>query len=74
VVAFTLSGASSGQRWPSQGVTQAHHTLEHSNGRERNAFLFLEEMMNKVFDMSDVNNFGQDLTGKPIKVVSEIIA
>lgn len=31
VVAFTLSGASSGQRWPSQGVTQAHHTLEHSN-------------------------------------------
>lgn len=32
VVAFTLSGASSGQRWPSQGVTQAHHTLEHSNG------------------------------------------
>ncbi len=31
VVAFTLSGASSGQRWPSQGVTRAHHTLEHSN-------------------------------------------
>ena len=31
VVAFTLSGASSGQRWPSQGVEQAHHTLEHSN-------------------------------------------
>ncbi|MFM2416398.1 MAG: hypothetical protein RL385_1121, partial [Pseudomonadota bacterium] len=31
VVAFTLSGASSGQRWPSQGVNQAHHTLEHSN-------------------------------------------
>jgi len=31
-------------------------------------------MMNKVFDMSDVNDFGQDLTGKPIKVVSEIIA
>ena len=31
VVAFTLSGASSGQRWPSQGVDQAHHTLEHSN-------------------------------------------
>ncbi len=34
VVAFTLSGASSGQRWPSQGVTQAHHTLEHSNDIE----------------------------------------
>jgi len=34
VVAFTLSGASSGQRWPSQGVTQAHHTLEHSNDVE----------------------------------------
>lgn len=31
VVAFTLSGASSGQRWPSQGVKQAHHTLEHGN-------------------------------------------
>jgi hypothetical protein len=31
VVAFTLSGASSGQRWPSAGVEQAHHTLEHSN-------------------------------------------
>jgi hypothetical protein len=31
VVAFTLSGASSGQRWPSEGVNQAHHTLEHSN-------------------------------------------
>ena len=31
VVAFTLSGASSGQRWPSQGVNQAHHSLEHSN-------------------------------------------
>jgi hypothetical protein len=34
VVAFTLSGASSGQRWPSQGVTRAHHTLEHSNDVE----------------------------------------
>ena len=31
VVAFTLSGASSGQRWSSQGVEQAHHSLEHSN-------------------------------------------
>ncbi len=31
VVAFTLSGASSGQRWPSKGVNQAHHTLEHDN-------------------------------------------
>ena len=31
VVAYTLSGASSGQSLPSQGVTQAHHTLEHSN-------------------------------------------
>jgi hypothetical protein len=34
VVAFTLSGASSGQRWPSQGVTQAHHSLEHGNDVE----------------------------------------
>ena len=31
VVAYTLSGASSGQSWPSRGVSQAHHTLEHSN-------------------------------------------
>jgi len=31
VVAFTLSGASSGHRWPSQGIDKAHHTLEHSN-------------------------------------------
>jgi hypothetical protein len=31
VVAFTLSGASSGERWPSQGINQAHHQLEHSN-------------------------------------------
>jgi uncharacterized protein DUF1552 len=31
VVAFTLSGASSGQRWPAKGVQKAHHTLEHSN-------------------------------------------
>jgi hypothetical protein len=31
VVAFTLSGASSGQRWPSQGVNRAHHSLEHDN-------------------------------------------
>ena len=31
VVAFTLSGASSGQRYPSGGVDKAHHSLEHSN-------------------------------------------
>ncbi len=31
VVAFTLSGASSGQSLPSRGVSQAHHTLEHAN-------------------------------------------
>ena len=31
VVAYTLSGASSGQSMPSRGVTQAHHSLEHSN-------------------------------------------
>lgn len=30
VVAFTLSGASSGQRWSSQGITSGHHSLEHS--------------------------------------------
>jgi hypothetical protein len=31
-------------------------------------------MMNKVFGMADVKDFGQDLTGTPIKVVSEIVA
>jgi hypothetical protein len=31
VVAFTLSGASSGHRWSSQGVDKAHHSLEHGN-------------------------------------------
>lgn len=31
VVALTMSGASSGHRWPSQKVDKAHHTLEHSN-------------------------------------------
>ncbi|HKU39267.1 MAG TPA: DUF1552 domain-containing protein [Polyangiales bacterium] len=31
VVAYTMSGASSGQRWPSKGINQAHHQLEHSN-------------------------------------------
>ena len=31
VVALTMSGASSGHRWPSQKVDNAHHTLEHSN-------------------------------------------
>ena len=31
VVAMTMSGASSGHRWPSQGIDKAHHTLEHSN-------------------------------------------
>jgi len=29
VVAFTLSGASSGHRWSSQGIDSAHHSLEH---------------------------------------------
>lgn len=30
VVAFTLSGGSSGQTWPSRGVHKAHHSLEHN--------------------------------------------
>ena len=30
VVAFTLSGGSSGQTWPSRGIHRAHHQLEHS--------------------------------------------
>ena len=31
-------------------------------------------MMNKVFGMSDVTNFGQDKRGNPIKVMTEILA
>ncbi|HRD77140.1 MAG TPA: DUF1552 domain-containing protein [Hyphomicrobiaceae bacterium] len=34
VVAFTLSGGSSGQTWPSRGVHRAHHSLEHSGDVE----------------------------------------
>jgi hypothetical protein len=34
VVAFTLSGASSGQTWPSRGIHKAHHTLEHNGDVE----------------------------------------
>jgi hypothetical protein len=34
VVTLTMSGASSGHRWPSQGVDRAHHTLEHGNDVE----------------------------------------
>jgi hypothetical protein len=34
VVAFTLSGGSSGQIWPSRGVHKAHHTLEHNGDVE----------------------------------------
>jgi hypothetical protein len=30
VIAFTLSGGSSGQTWPSRGIHTAHHQLEHS--------------------------------------------
>jgi hypothetical protein len=34
VAAFTLSGASSGQTWPSRGIHKAHHTLEHNGDVE----------------------------------------
>lgn len=34
VVAFTLSGSSSGQSWPSRGIHKAHHTLEHNGDVE----------------------------------------
>ena len=34
VAAFTLSGASSGQTWPSKGIHKAHHTLEHNGDVE----------------------------------------
>jgi hypothetical protein len=34
VVAFTLSGGSSGQTWPSRGIHTAHHTLEHNGNIE----------------------------------------
>ena len=35
VAAFTLSGGSSGQTWPSRGVHSAHHQLEHSGNVEQ---------------------------------------
>ncbi len=34
VAAFTLSGGSSGQTWPSRGIHSAHHTLEHNGDVE----------------------------------------
>ena len=34
VVAFTLSGGSSGQTWPSRGVHSAHHQMEHNGNVE----------------------------------------
>jgi Protein of unknown function (DUF1552) len=34
VAAFTLSGGSSGQTWPSRGIHTAHHTLEHNGDVE----------------------------------------
>jgi hypothetical protein len=34
VAAFTLSGASSGQTWPSRGIRKPHHDLEHSGDVE----------------------------------------
>jgi len=34
VAAFTLSGGSSGQTWPSRGIHSAHHQLEHSGNVE----------------------------------------
>jgi Protein of unknown function (DUF1552) len=47
VVAFTLSGASSGQTWPSRGVHSAHHTLEH-NG-DVNALVKLDTYYSEKF-------------------------
>jgi hypothetical protein len=34
VVALTMSGASSGHRWPGKGVDKAHHSLEHGDDVE----------------------------------------
>jgi len=34
VAAFTLSGASGGQSWPSQGINRSHHSLEHSDNAD----------------------------------------
>lgn len=47
VVAFTLSGASSGQTLPSRGVTRAHHTLEH-NG-DVNALVTIDTYYSEKF-------------------------
>jgi hypothetical protein len=59
VVAFTLSGASSGQRWPSQGVSQAHHTLEHSNdvdGQNVMGRYYTQKFANLIAGLSKIDD------------------
>lgn len=59
VVAFTLSGASSGHRWPSMGVDRAHHSLEHSddvNGQNIMGSYFSGKFANLLSALKEVDD------------------
>lgn len=61
VVAFTLSGASSGHNWPSHGVDRAHHTLEHSNdvaGQNVMGTYFAEKFGNLLTALKSIDDGG----------------
>jgi hypothetical protein len=61
VVAFTLSGASSGQTWPSRGIHTAHHTLEHNGDVDSLVKLdsyYSEKFANLLTAMKSVDDGG----------------
>ncbi len=61
VVAFTLSGGSSGQTWPSRGVHSAHHTLEHNgdvNGLVKIDTYYSEKFAGLLTAMKSVDDGG----------------
>lgn len=61
VVAYTLSGASSGQRMPSRGVDRAHHTLEHSNdveGQNVMGTFYVEKFARLLSALSGIDDGG----------------
>ena len=65
VIAYTLSGASSGQNMPSRGVERAHHTLEHSNDVEGLNVMgtFYAEKFAKLLDALKSIDDGNGQTG-----------
>lgn len=61
VVAFTLSGGSSGQTWPSRGVHSAHHTLEHNgdvNGLVKIDSYYSEKFAHLLATLKSVDDGG----------------